>query len=350
MTSVSRGDVVLVRFVFADEKGVKQRPALIVSTDRYHQSRREAVLLAITSNVGRLLAGDYKLKAWREAGLLHPSVITGIVRTIKQEMITVKLGVLPAAELRTVDEKLRGILGSDPSHTPPLTGEDSPPTDPPAQRPNSAPQTSVQSTVGVALMTDLDAARDEVSRSSAGGAPFLAVFGATLLACAVASLFVTRQQAALMVMFQGGLALPLAFLLERRLGSGRMADDNPLRPLSIQLAMSQIVAFPVVILVYSLNPGGVPLTMAAIAGGHFLPYAWLQRTRVYVWLAVAVSAGALAIQIALGSRAFPWVLAHMTLCYWIAAQLVYRAAAKLSRGPVNPMSAGSARRLKGPVS
>ena len=111
MTSVSRGDVVLVRFVFADEKGVKQRPALIISTDRYHQSRREAVLLAITSNVGRLLAGDHKIKAWREAGLLHPSVITGIVRTIKQEMIAVKLGMLPADELRTVDDKLRGILG-----------------------------------------------------------------------------------------------------------------------------------------------------------------------------------------------------------------------------------------------
>jgi translation initiation factor IF-1 len=117
-------------------------------------------------------------------------------------------------------------------------------------------------------MTDLDAARDEVSRSSAGGAPFLAVFGATLLACALASLFVTRQQAAMMVMFQGGIALPLAFLLERGMGSGRMADDNPLRPLSIQLAMSQIVAFPVIIAVYSLNPGGVPLAMAAVAGGH----------------------------------------------------------------------------------
>jgi hypothetical protein len=28
-----------VKFVFADEKGVKQRPALIISTDRYHRGR-----------------------------------------------------------------------------------------------------------------------------------------------------------------------------------------------------------------------------------------------------------------------------------------------------------------------
>jgi len=92
MTRFSRGDLVLVKFVFADEKGVKQRPGLIVSTDRYHQSRRETIMVAITSNLSRLLAGDYTVKAWRESGLLYPSVVTGIVRTIKHDMITGKLG------------------------------------------------------------------------------------------------------------------------------------------------------------------------------------------------------------------------------------------------------------------
>ena len=62
MTSFSRGDVVLVKFVFSDEKGAKQRPGLIVSTDGYHQGRREMILAAITSNVGRLLVGDHKIK------------------------------------------------------------------------------------------------------------------------------------------------------------------------------------------------------------------------------------------------------------------------------------------------
>ena len=41
MTTYSRGDIVLVKFVFADEKGVKQRPGLLVSSARYHRSRRE---------------------------------------------------------------------------------------------------------------------------------------------------------------------------------------------------------------------------------------------------------------------------------------------------------------------
>jgi mRNA interferase MazF len=110
MTSFDRGDVVLVKFVFADEKGVKQRPGLIVSTNRYHTGRREAILVAITSNIGRLLVGDYRIKAWRDAGLLYPSIVTGIVRTIKHDMITGKMGALPASELRAVDDKLREIL------------------------------------------------------------------------------------------------------------------------------------------------------------------------------------------------------------------------------------------------
>lgn len=110
MTSFSRGDVVLVRFVFADEKGTKRRPGLIVSTDRYHQGRREAILAAITSNVDRLLVGDYAITAWREAGLLSPSVVTGIVRTIKQEMIAARMGALPASELHAVEDTLREVL------------------------------------------------------------------------------------------------------------------------------------------------------------------------------------------------------------------------------------------------
>ena len=40
MTSCSRGDIVLIKFVFADEKGAKQRPGLIVSADRYHRGRQ----------------------------------------------------------------------------------------------------------------------------------------------------------------------------------------------------------------------------------------------------------------------------------------------------------------------
>ncbi len=179
-------------------------------------------------------------------------------------------------------------------------------------------------------MFDIDRARREVTQSSAGGAPFLICFGASILMVGILSFYLPVKQAALALMFQGGLALPAAFLLERRMAWGPMAKENPLNVLSVQLAMSQIVAFPIVIAMYDLRPGAVALAMASIAGAHFLPYAWLQRTNVYAVLAVAVSGGALAIQIALGAAAFGYILLYMTACYWIGAVLVYRAARRLT--------------------
>jgi mRNA-degrading endonuclease toxin of MazEF toxin-antitoxin module len=110
-TSCRRGEIVLVKFVFADEKGAKQRPGLIISGEQYHQGRREAVLAAITSNVGRLLIGDHRITEWQQAGLLFPSTITAIIRTIKQEMIVRKIGELRSSDLQAVESNLRKMPG-----------------------------------------------------------------------------------------------------------------------------------------------------------------------------------------------------------------------------------------------
>mgnify|MGYP006288582769 FL=1 len=55
MTTCKRGDLILVAFVFADEKGVKKRPALVISSESYHDHRQEIVVAAVTSNADRLL-------------------------------------------------------------------------------------------------------------------------------------------------------------------------------------------------------------------------------------------------------------------------------------------------------
>lgn len=181
---------------------------------------------------------------------------------------------------------------------------------------------------------DLNSAFTDVSASSAGGAPFLIAYGATFLITAILSFFLPRATVALVAMFQGAIALPVAFALERRLGTRRMAPDNPLRPLSVQMAMSQALGLPALILVYSLNPGGIPLALASLGGVHFLPYAWLHRNRVYVFFAAAVSIGAFVIQILLAANAFSWILLYVTALYWITAPLVYRHAAALVNHPV----------------
>lgn len=111
MTTCNRGDIVLVKFVFAGDKSVKQRPGLILSTNAYHEARHEAVFVAITSRVRRLLPGNSLIRAWRESGLPAPSMAAGVIRTIKTDMVIRKLGVLPDEELGGVEIALRAVLG-----------------------------------------------------------------------------------------------------------------------------------------------------------------------------------------------------------------------------------------------
>jgi mRNA-degrading endonuclease toxin of MazEF toxin-antitoxin module len=110
MIGCHRGDVVLIGFVFADESGKKVRPAVVVSSPGYHRNRQEVIVAAITSNVGRRLFGDHLIREWKAAGLLFPSVATGILRTIKRTMIDRKLGAIPKPDLDAIDRGLRGAL------------------------------------------------------------------------------------------------------------------------------------------------------------------------------------------------------------------------------------------------
>ena len=109
-TGYKRGDIVLVNFLFSDETASKRRPVLLLSSERYVEGRQEVIIAAITSNTRRLLEGDYLMTDWEEAGLLFPSVTTGIVRTIKQNMVERKMGVVSQRDLSEIEFNLSQIL------------------------------------------------------------------------------------------------------------------------------------------------------------------------------------------------------------------------------------------------
>jgi PemK-like, MazF-like toxin of type II toxin-antitoxin system len=75
MTAYNFGDVILVPFPFTDLQQSKQRPAVIVSSARYHAERPDLILMAITSQVRSPPAfAESLVRDWRAAGLLKPSV------------------------------------------------------------------------------------------------------------------------------------------------------------------------------------------------------------------------------------------------------------------------------------
>ncbi|MDO8615180.1 MAG: type II toxin-antitoxin system PemK/MazF family toxin [Dehalococcoidia bacterium] len=110
-TIFSRGDIVLVPFQFTDKPIAKVRPAAVVSSTSYHSARQEVIIAAITSRVrDPLLFGDHLILGWRTAGLPKPSVVTAILRTVKQGMIARRVGRLAEDDLAHVDGHLAVAL------------------------------------------------------------------------------------------------------------------------------------------------------------------------------------------------------------------------------------------------
>jgi len=110
-TSYSRGDVVLVPFQFTDQRLVKRRPALVISSTPYQRGRNEVIIAALTSRIRTpLLVGDHLIKGWRQAGLPKPSVATAILRTVKASMVIRRLGSAGAPDMTAIDGQLRKAL------------------------------------------------------------------------------------------------------------------------------------------------------------------------------------------------------------------------------------------------
>lgn len=108
---IAHQDIVLVDFLFSEETGSKRRPVLVLSSPEYHQARQEAVVAAVTSNTSRLLPGDHLMGDWENAGLPLPSVVTGIIRTIKQGMIARHMGRVSEQDMAIIEVNLRSTLG-----------------------------------------------------------------------------------------------------------------------------------------------------------------------------------------------------------------------------------------------
>ncbi len=158
-------------------------------------------------------------------------------------------------------------------------------------------------------MRDIQLVLNDVAASSHRGAAFLIAFGTTWIVCGLLAYSLPAAGLALAVMFQGAVALPMAFGLQKLLGFPAGHPENPLTSLSVYLAMTQTVAIPAAVLTYVQTPTLVPAVFAAIVGAHFLPYAWLQQTRVYIALSVSVSLGSWLIMAILGGEGYrivPW--------------------------------------------
>jgi mRNA interferase MazF len=107
-----RGDVVLVPFRFSGPSGQKERPAVVLSTDVYHDDWDELLVVAVTSRAPRTLRqSDCELQDWRSAGLSQPSWVRSHLATVNRAIILCKLGQLTPRDRGAVELCVRAATG-----------------------------------------------------------------------------------------------------------------------------------------------------------------------------------------------------------------------------------------------
>ncbi len=111
-TNFKFGKIVLVRFPFTDQRGSKQRPAVVISSTAYNQSRPDIILMAVTSQIRtKAVFGEAVIEDWQAAGLLKPSAIKPIVFTAEKTIARKTLGQLGDKDEEGLREVIETIIG-----------------------------------------------------------------------------------------------------------------------------------------------------------------------------------------------------------------------------------------------
>lgn len=112
MTAYEFGDIVLVPFPFTDQSAAKKRPAVVISSEAYHQERLDLIIMAITSQVKPAqTVGEAMVQDWQGAGLLKPSAIKPVITTIERSLIILQLGQLKDGDRAVLRRTIDQILG-----------------------------------------------------------------------------------------------------------------------------------------------------------------------------------------------------------------------------------------------
>lgn len=109
-----RGMVVNVDLPRLDAPGSwKERPALIVSTEDFHCTRPDDLLVAlVTHRIWKYHGStDYLLQDWQAAGLTQPSVIRSSLYLLLRSDVKSVRGSLTSRDLQEVEASLRRALG-----------------------------------------------------------------------------------------------------------------------------------------------------------------------------------------------------------------------------------------------
>ncbi len=99
-------------FPFTDQSTSKKRPAVVVSSNAYHQARPDLVIMAVTSQLRPTTHfGEVMVQDWQAAGLLKPSAIKPVITTIEQSLVIRAMGKLAPDDGAALRRTIASIFG-----------------------------------------------------------------------------------------------------------------------------------------------------------------------------------------------------------------------------------------------
>ncbi len=105
------GDVVIIDFVGV--RGIKRRPAVVVSSETYHQSRPDIIVGILTSQLAKATAPtDYSLQDWQAAGLVKPSSFRAFLYTAPRTSIVATAGHVTDRDWQQIAMRIRTAIAS----------------------------------------------------------------------------------------------------------------------------------------------------------------------------------------------------------------------------------------------
>lgn len=103
------GNVVTIDF--PGVTGIKRRPAVILSSQIYHQNRPDLIVGLITSQTGAAVGlTDYLIADWLAAGLRVPSAFRSFLTTLPPAAKPVKIGELSLNDWNEVRLRVKTAL------------------------------------------------------------------------------------------------------------------------------------------------------------------------------------------------------------------------------------------------
>lgn len=141
-------------------------------------------------------------------------------------------------------------------------------------------------------MADLERDLAALAEATHHGFGFLTAYGLTWVVAGVLWRTAGPRVGAYAALFQGMVALPVALGLTALAATAERPDNPLLTSLSIALSMGQLLMLPLAIIL--IIAGRLDVAVAALAAttaAHFVPYAWLYQTPVYIVIGVLIGVG-----------------------------------------------------------